>query len=176
MKKLLMMLTCASVLVARIDPFFLPQEYMQTTHSNVHSSQASSILQTINRSKTQSSRATVSIAMQGNASSSASKETNQKAVTIDYGFLRVTLFDDRIALSTQDRLKKQFLLDSPKKIVFDFAAKRRFSSKRNQIKHAKFTNITLGAHPDYYRLAVAFKGTCKNRLQRQGTKLILFCE
>ena len=169
MKKTIMPLVCATMLMARIDPFFLPGESSSSEASGKSSSFASAKSASSVVSSTQAKIKT-------EASGSSHKALSQEAITFDYGFLRVAIFDDRIELRTKDRLKKHFLLDNPKKIVFDFAAKRRFASKKSEIKHPKFTNITLGAHTNYYRLAIAFKGSCKNRLQREGATLILFCE
>ncbi len=169
MKKTIMPLVCATMLMARIDPFFLPGESSSSKASGISSSFVSA--------KSASSVASSTQVMLKSAASSSNHEAlDKEAITFDYGFLQVAIFDDRIELHTKDRLKKHFLLDNPKKIVLDFATKRRFASKKNKIKHPKFTNITLGAHANYYRLAIAFKGACKNRLQRDGATLILFCE
>ncbi len=149
-----LLLFCSCLVIARIDPFFLPEE----EDSGVNSSAMQSISSSVKK-------------MQALASSSSAS-----ILHIDYGFLKVAVFDDHLEIKSKDRLKKHFLLSHPKKIVFDFSARRGFPTKKKILHHPKFPKLFLGAHKTYYRLAISYKGRCKNRLKKQGSTLVLFCE
>ena len=154
-KKIAALVIGSCIGMARIDPFFLPDEEISSSSSSI---------------------ATIVAPLASQKLQAASSSVATAALHLDYGFLKVALFDNRIEITTKDRLKKHFLITHPKKIVFDFYAKRGFASKKRKLHHPKFTELSLGAHKRFYRLAIAYKGRCKNRLKKEHSKVVLLCE
>ncbi len=145
MKKLLLVLGCMIVGFARINPFVLPQASGSLDASAASSSVASSSVHV------QSSFADATVPLK----------------KIDYGFGRLLLYADSFVIETTDPLKRTFTLDAPKKIVLDFAKKREFPSKKIPLDHPLFTQLQLGAHPSFYRMAISISQGCRVHVQKE---------
>ncbi len=142
MRKLLLIASCVIVGFGRVNPFVLPQASSSVTSSSLN--------------PTSSSAASVQ-------SSSNSLAPSEK---IEYGFGTLLLYPNYLVIKTTDPLKRSFTLDSPKKIVLDFAKKRAFPSKKISLHHPLFTQLQMGAHTTFYRIAISVSKDCRLHVQK----------
>ncbi len=72
-------------------------------------------------------------------------------------FVNIDITEDIMNIQTKYKLKKQFVLEDEKKMVFDFTSKKSFYTKRETLStHKDFKKITIGAHPEnkYFRVVI----------------------
>ncbi|WP_201337626.1 MULTISPECIES: AMIN domain-containing protein [unclassified Nitratiruptor] len=184
-------------LLARINPFYFPGEVPNLQHSSAHikqsiSSQAdeenlstsahsiSANASSVTKDNNTSSISSHTLQTSAHAAVSQSSQQNRPSLetpftTLQLGFATIGFYKDKIGIHTQDRLKKEFLLDSPPKIVIDFAAKRRFQSKKQQLKTPLFKDIAIGAHKNFYRIAISLDGECRNRIKKEADTIWIYC-
>ena len=149
MRKLLLIVSCVIVGFCRVNPFVLP---------DASSSLANSLA--------------------SDSSSLAKPPAPSKQIEygfVEYGFGKLLLYPDHLVLKTTDPLKRSFFLDSPKKIVLDFAKKRAFPSKKISLEHPLFTQFQIGAHATFYRIAISVSKDCRLRVQKENGHYQVFC-
>ncbi len=147
MKKVSLLLWCCIVLgYARVNPFILPGESPPHPVTPYASSTGARSIQS--------------------AQSSSIANDPLLLRKIEYRFGTILVYPDFLIIQTPDRLKRSFVLDSPKKIVLDFIKKSDFPSKRIVLEHPLFHQIQLGAHSSFYRMAISVSKDCRVDLQR----------
>lgn len=75
-------------------------------------------------------------------------------------FVDISIIDNIMNLSAEYKLKRWFILENEKKIVFDYISKKRFLTKIEPVStHLDFDNVTIGAHPEknYLRIVIQTK-------------------
>ncbi|NPA04149.1 MAG: AMIN domain-containing protein [Epsilonproteobacteria bacterium] len=107
-------------------------------------------------------------------SSSSSTPSQTPLREIKTEFLTISIYPSWMKISSIDKLKKVFRLGELNKVVVDFSSKRSFSSKHYSIKSQHFKRVDIGAHDDFYRLAVALK-ECKPKIEKKEDGLYIFC-
>ena len=155
MKKLAILL--ATLLFARENPFVLP---------TAKSSSSTSTLQHSFLAASSSSSSTVS------SSTSLIGEARGRLL-YDFGF--VALYEDgqSLYLKTTDRLKRAFMVEGPKKGVFDFAKRRAFKSRTLRLQSPHFKSVAIGAHKNYWRIAIEVDPSCRLKIKKK--ELTLSC-
>ncbi len=86
---------------------------------------------------------------------------------LDLSFLQIFEQGNRLSIVTQDRIQKYFLIDRPKKVVFDFKKQRTFATKNIRAK-LPFKNITLGAHKTFYRIVIEVDPSCTPKVDKSN--------
>ena len=119
--------------------------------------------------------ASSSLANSSASDSSSLAKPSAPSKQIEYGFGKLLLYPDHLVLKTTDPLKRSFFLDSPKKIVLDFAKKRAFPSKKISLEHLLFTQFQIGAHATFYRIAISVSKDCRLRVQKENGHYQVFC-
>lgn len=86
----------------------------------------------------------------------AQKEMAAAAKTeiVNFQQLRFLFSGGQIKIETQDRLKKDFALQNPGRIILDFTSEADFPSRKRSISTAPFRTVRLGAHKGYYRVVI----------------------
>ena len=80
-------------------------------------------------------------------------------------FVNINITDDIMNIKTKYKLIKNFVFKQENKLVFDFAAKKRFYTKRETLSsHKDFKKIIIGAHPEYkyFRVVIVPKYKASN--------------
>ncbi len=172
MRVIFLVLFITTAVLARINPFYLPEE-LQNTSLRAQEERYSSSLQSSQSSLSSEAKSVVASSL--TAASISSTQSSEPLQTIDYGFVKIAFYKTKIAIATQDRLKREFLLDTPQKIVIDFAASRAFPSKKERLQTPLFREIAIGAHKNYYRIAIMLDGSCLNHLYKSGDLIWIEC-
>lgn len=175
MKKVALLSLIALWLIARENPFFLPREQVapipapkeQPIEAKQTKTPAPAPTQITKNQKSEANATAAADAVQ----TPAKPETNtSKSAVLDSDtpiayqkdiklpFLTVRFAKDAFLVSTKDPIKRKFMLDSPKKFVIDYAAKRNFGYKKFPVEVGKFSKLEMASHPGYYRIAVSLQG------------------
>jgi hypothetical protein len=146
-------------LFARENPFVLPQSGASTQQKS--SSVSAAPLQS---QKSEEKERNISA-----LNKKPPKVPQQKSLALgekvaDFGFISFYRDGNVLRLRTEDPVKRSFILDKPTKGVFDFAAKRRFSSKTISLKDGPFKRVSIGAHKNFYRVAIEVEKGCKPKI------------
>jgi hypothetical protein len=84
---------------------------------------------------------------------------SNEEVHTPFDFVTFKAVDKEIHILTKDKKIRDFALPNPNKIVVDFKPRDVFSPKLVKMKYKKyFKNIALGAHRDFYRVAIELNG------------------
>ncbi len=191
MKKVALLSLVALWLVARENPFFLPREQVapipapkeqpiqakQTKLPTAAPKQPAKSPK--NEANASAEAATQAPALQErNATKSAVLENNtsivyQKDITLP--FVKVRFAEDAFLVSTKDPIKRKFMLDSPKKFVIDYAAKRSFGYKKFPVEVGRFGKLEMASHPGYYRIAISLRGCEKFDFRKLDEGFLFRC-
>jgi hypothetical protein len=83
----------------------------------------------------------------------------KEEVHTPFDFITFKAIAKEIHILTKDKKVRDFALPNPNKIVVDFVARDVFSPKSIKLKDKKyFKNIAIGAHRDFYRVAIELNG------------------
>jgi len=94
-----------------------------------------------------------------------------------FRWLSIEIIDNKIKLNTKDRLKRSFTVKNPKKLVLDFESKKSFQTKKiANLKNAFISEIAIGSHKKYYRIAITLKKSAKFKIEKKdyGYKIIFY--
>ncbi len=181
MKKIALLSLLSLWLLARENPFFLPREQVapvappqeqpitakqpqQPLHPKVPRTPAPNPQppQTIAHVPSHEENATRQAAAKQSGDGNVTQtQTFNFSKVITLPFVKISFASDAFLVQTKDPMKRKFLLDTPRKFVIDYAARRSFGYKRYPIGVGNFTQLELASHPGYYRIAISLQG-CKN--------------
>lgn len=142
---LILLLGCMSILTARQNPF-VPVPHTPEAVAPVHE----------NGIVILSDEEVAQLKSEEQEVAPVQKETAVAPQTEIINFQQVRfLFSDRqIKIETKDRLKKDFALRDPARIILDFATVVDFPSRKRSLGIPPFSALRLGAHKGYYRVVI----------------------
>ena len=87
------------------------------------------------------------------------KKENIATISTGLRFVDINYYDYRIEISSKYKVFKKLDLHQENKIVFDFRANAKFTTKRFDIDHPYFKQIAIGNHPKdgFFRVVVELK-------------------
>ncbi|MEA2110443.1 MAG: AMIN domain-containing protein [Campylobacterota bacterium] len=88
-------------------------------------------------------------------------------------FINYSIAKNSIALITNDKLLRHFMLINPHRVVLDFKRDSRVKSKNIPLKSRPFTIIKYGNHSDYYRIVVGLDGKYHYELKKHSGKVVI---
>ena len=91
-------------------------------------------------------------------------------------FITVQFFSDGFAIQAKDPIMRHFMTDKPKKIVIDFRSQRDFATRRYNIDAGKAKRLEIGAHAQFYRVAVSMRKCAHYRIKRDSGRTLFICE
>jgi len=166
MKKVAILLGFLAFAAARENPFVLPKEYrsIAPAMSAPAPSEEEGIEELLSKEPSPQRSQTP-------PPSPKSRELEQVA---DLGFIAFRSDGKVLRIDTADPLKRAFMIDTPKKAVFDFAKRRSFGSRTIRIERGPFKKAALGAHEEFYRVAIEVEKGCNASIDKK--RLLLKCE
>ena len=71
-------------------------------------------------------------------------------------FVTVTYNDNKLTISTDDKLDRKFTLDKQNKIIIDYKARKNFYTKRAMLESKNFKKLAIGNHKKekFYRVVI----------------------
>ncbi len=153
MKKLVLFIT--TLLLARENPFVLPGQKIEIPHKEV-------VTKKIVHKETEIEP----------TEKEQQNDVAKQDRLLDLGFLKIAQQEKRLIILTNDPLRGSFMLDHPKKVVFDFKKRRSFKTKSIAAK-APFKKLTIGAHKRFYRIAIEVDPRCHPKVDKK--KLTIEC-
>ena len=106
---------------------------------------------------------------QSSSSSFASKQSEK--LLYDFGFVALYEEGKKLSIKTPYKLKRAFSVDNPKKAVFDFAPRSSFASRRVRLQDPSFKSVVVGAHKNYWRVAIEVDRGCDLRIDKEERSL-----
>lgn len=97
------------------------------------------------------------------------------AEKVDFKTIRFDVRSDRIGIVTKDRLKKDFMVKLPTRIILNFASNGTFPTRRQAVSTAPFKEIRMGAHKGYYSVVIELKSMADYKIipTSDGYSLVL---
>jgi hypothetical protein len=84
---------------------------------------------------------------------------------VDFDFINFQVSEKTIQIKTDDKLRQNFLLVNPHRIVLDFEREANFLSYKKTLKTVPFTQLRLGNHDGYYRVVITLDGRYRYELE-----------
>lgn len=142
---LILLLGCLSILTARENPF-VPVPETPEAVAPVHES-GIVILSDEEVAQLKSEEQDMPLVQESTVSEAQTE-------TINFQQVRFLFSDGQIRIETKDRLKKDFALTDPARIILDFATAADFPSRKRSLSTPPFSALRLGAHNGYYRVVI----------------------
>ncbi|BCD60956.1 MULTISPECIES: AMIN domain-containing protein [unclassified Nitratiruptor] len=162
MKRLLLLIPV--MLLARENPFFLPNELPKKTSE-------------IPRSVDQTPNAVKKNLPKKVLHSSKQKSVQKELLKLVIKPATIYIYTDHLLIKTQSKLIRSFFTTKPKKLVLDFAGNKSFRTVKQKVKTSDlFVDIAAGSHKDYFRIALQLKKACAKKIVKTNEGYLVSCK
>ena len=145
-------------LLARENPFFLPNEKPAVEIPKV---------QKVMPKKVQKE------AQQPKKESKVAKKTIVK--TIQLPSAKIEVGKDFLRIYTSNKIKQSFFVTDPDKLVIDVVSNKDFPTIRKALQSSVFTQIVIGAHKNYFRIALKLAKQCSKEVRHIKGGYEIYC-
>ncbi|BAF70761.1 AMIN domain-containing protein [Nitratiruptor sp. SB155-2] len=162
MKRLLLLIPV--MLLARENPFFLPNELPQKESQIMHP-----VTQAPVAKQTKLPKKVIQPSKNGSIQKELLKLSIKPAI--------IYVYTDHLLIKTHSKLLRSFFTTKPKKLVLDFSSGTSFRSVKRKVKQSDyFIDIAAGSHKDYFRIALRLKKECSKKVKKTSEGYLVFCK
>ena len=151
----IIMLFIPIFLLARENPFFLPNETPVVSGVKIEKSVPQQKVQPLKKE------------------SKAQKKEILKTISLPSA--KIEVGNTYIRIFTSNRLLKSFFVTNPDKLVIDIASKKDFQTVRAALKSSFFSQIVIGAHKNYFRIVLKLTKKCSKEIRQIKGGYEIYC-